>query len=70
MYPKPVLRDVQLMHWKCTDNQYWETVLRTARSTARKSIWLYHTFHTGRRFHSESTLQDIEIGQICPDLDV
>ena len=26
--------------------------------------------HTGHRFHSESTLQDIEIGQICPDLDL
>ena len=28
------------------------------------------TWHTGRRFQSESTLQDIEIGQICPDLEV
>ena len=26
--------------------------------------------HTGRRFQSESTLQDIEIRAICPDLDV
>jgi hypothetical protein len=26
--------------------------------------------HTGRRFHSESTLQDIEIGSLDPDLDV
>jgi len=26
--------------------------------------------HTGRRFHSESTLQEIEIGQILQDLDV
>jgi hypothetical protein len=28
-----------------------------------------HTPH-GRRFQSESTLQDIEIGANCPDLDV
>ena len=27
-------------------------------------------FHTGRRFQSESTLQDIEIGSFDPDLDV
>ena len=26
--------------------------------------------HTGRRFHSESTLQDIETRAICPDLDL
>ena len=26
--------------------------------------------HTGRRFHSETTLQDIEIGSLDPDLDV
>jgi hypothetical protein len=26
--------------------------------------------HTGRRFQSESTLQEIEIRAICPDLDL
>jgi hypothetical protein len=27
---------------------------------------LMSDIHTGRRFHSESTLQDIEIGKISP----
>ena len=33
-----------------------------------RAVWCVG--HTGRRFQSVSTLQDIEIGAICPDLAV
>ena len=29
------------------------------------ALFICYGEHTGRRFQSESTLQDIEIGQIC-----
>ena len=43
----------------------WKEKWKGVRSTESSTQVSTAPSHTGRRFQSESTLQDIEIGQIC-----